>query len=199
VKIEEQADGSTLFVDYDNRYRLYLPQGWIVIPLSSEDLADILKSISEENPEFEDVAETFKQLDPNVIRIMAVNENPEYILNGYSTNLSVIAIEDKIMSSMPLEFVTGALEESLKQGGAQLISNNNPVQANANGVEIGVIDFQQTTPTATGSTVQARSKIIFFQTIDKVIMVQLAAPQQFADELWSVLDETSESIELIEP
>jgi hypothetical protein len=145
------------------------------------------------------VAETFKQLDPNVIRIMAVNENPEYILNGYSTNLSVIAIEDKIMSSMPLEFVTGALEESLKQGGAQLISNNNPVQANANGVEIGVIDFQQTTPTATGSTVQARSKIIFFQTIDKVIMVQLAAPQQFADELWSVLDETSESIELIEP
>jgi len=199
VKTEEQSDGSTLFIDYDNNYQLALPQGWFVIPLSAEDIADILKNMAEANPDLKDTADAFKQLDPNVIRVIAINENSDYIFNGFSTNLTVTAIEDKLLASMPVDFVTGAVEEQLKQSGAKIISSHELATTNANGVEIGSFDFQQSSPTATGANVQARSKAIVFQTNGKLIMIQLATPQQFAEELFPILDNIMDSIELIKP
>ena len=44
----------------------------------------------------------------------------------------------------------------------------------------------------------ARSKTIIFKANDKVIMVQLATPQQFADELFPILDDIIDSIKLLE-
>jgi len=199
VKSEEQADGSTLFTDYDNQYQVVIPDGWLVIPLSSGDIADILETVSKENPELKDSAEAFAQLDPDVIRVIAVNENTKYITNGFSTNLTVTAIEDKLMSSMPLDFVTGAVEESLKQQGATLVSEFQPASKNANGVEIGTFEFQQETPTATGTRVKAQSKTLIFQSNGKLIMIQLAVPQQFAGELIPTLDQIIDTIKLINP
>jgi len=199
VKREEQPDGSTLFTDYDNRYQLTLPEGWTVIPLSSKDVAAILNDLSVENPSFKDLAETFKQLDPNVIRVIAINTDSKYVVNGFSTNLTITAVEDKIMAAMPLDFVTGALEESMTQQGATVLSSGNLAKNNANGVEVGTFDFEQTSPTAAGTNVQVRSRAIIFQVNDKVIMVQLATLQQFGEELLPVLDKVSDSITLLEP
>ena len=130
---EEQSDGTTLFVDYDNQFQLNLPDAWLVIPLSSDDITDILEKLSEENPEFKGTAEAFAQMDPDLIRVIAVNEDTKYLVNGFSTNLTVTAVEDKVMSSMPLDFVTGVVEESLKQGGATIISNEALAADNAHG------------------------------------------------------------------
>ena len=66
-------------------------------------MADMLNEMSETNPDLKDMAEAFKQLDPNVIRVVAINENSDYIFNGFSTNLTITAIDDKLMSSMPLD------------------------------------------------------------------------------------------------
>lgn len=195
---EKQSDGSTLFIDYDNKYQLSLPEGWFVIPLSAEDMADILNEMSEANPDLKDTAEAFKQLDPNVIRVIAINENSDYIFNGFSTNLTITAIDDKIMSSMPMDFVTGAIEDLLKQQGASLVSSHSSATTNANGVEFGTFNFQQSTPTGSGTKVQASSKTIIFKANNKVIMVQLATPQQFAGELFPILDNLIDSIKLLE-
>lgn len=199
AKSEEQADGSTLFTDYDNQYQIVIPNGWLVIPLSTGDVADILEMVAEENPELKDTAEAFSQLDPDLIRVIAVNGDPKYISNGFSTNLTVTAIEDKLMSSMPLDFVTGAVEESLKQQGATLVSEFQPASTNANGVEIGTFEFQQENPTATGARVKAQSKALVFQSNGKLIMIQLTMLQQFAGELMPTLDQILETIKLIEP
>lgn len=199
VTSDARTDGSTLFTDYDNQYQLVLPDGWLVIPLSVGDIADILEKITEEKPELRDTAAAFSQLDPDVIRVIAINEDRKYMFSGFSTNLTVTAIEDKLMSSMPLDFVTGAVEESLKQQGATLVSEFQPASKNANGVEIGTFEFQQETPTATGARVKAQSKTLVFQSNGKLIMIQLAVPQQFAGELIPVLDQILETIKLIEP
>lgn len=199
AKSEEQADGSTLFIDYDNQYQMVIPDGWLVIPLSTGDVADILKKVAEENPELKDAAEVFSQLDPDLIRVIAVNRNPKYIFNGFSTNLTVTAIEDKLMSSMPLDFVTGAVEESLKQQGATLVSEFQPASKNANGVEIGTFEFQQESPTATGARVKAQSKALVFQSNGRLIMIQLTMPQQFAGELMPVMDQIIDMINLVKP
>jgi hypothetical protein len=195
---EEQADGSTFFTDYDNQFQFTIPEAWFVIPLNSEDLSSILSNLSEENPQFKDIAAAFAQLDPDVIRVIAVHEDTKYLANGFSTNLTVTAVKDKLMSAMPLDFVTGAVEESLKQGGATIISNQELATDNANGVEIGTVEFQQTTPTATGATVQAQSKLLIFHSNGKLIMIQLSTPKQFAGEVLPVLDQILDTVQLLE-
>jgi hypothetical protein len=195
---EEQSDGSTLFTDYDNNFQFNIPEDWLVIPLSSDDLSDILQGLSEENPQLKEIAATFAQLDPDVIRVMAMNKDMKYTVNGFSTNLTVTAIEDKLMSAMPMDFVTGAVEESLKQGGATIVPNEASAADNANGVEIGVLEFQKTTPTATGASVQAHSKILIFNAGSKMIMIQIAAPKQYAGEILPVLDQILDTIQLLD-
>ncbi len=196
---EEQSDGTTLFVDYDNKYQLNIPAAWFVIPLSSDDIADILKELSEKNPAFEDTAELWSQLDSDVIRVIAVNESKKYIFNGYSTNLSVTAMEDKLLSSMPLDFVTGAMEESLKQQGATLIPNQELAANNTHSVEIGSFEYQQAALTASGASVQIHAKALIFHAGGKMIMIQLAVPKQFAKELLPVMDQIEDSVQLMEP
>ena len=197
VQVEEQSDGSTLFIDYDNQYQLSLPKDWTVIPLSSDDLATILSNLSEKNPALKDIAESFQQLDPDVIRVIAVNDNPKYFVNGYSTNMTVTAVKDPLMATMPLDFVTGAVEETLQQQGATIV-NESTVTTNANGIEIGTFEFQKTTPTSTGASVMIRSKAILFQTTGKIVMIQLTTPQQFGEELFPILDDVLDSVNLLE-
>ena len=195
---EEQFDGSTLFVDYDNRFQFNIPEAWFVIPLSSEDIGSIMTNVSEENPQFKDIAAAFAQLDPDVIRVIAVNEDTKYIVNGFSTNLMVTAVEDKLLSAMPLDFVTGAVEESLEQAGATIISGHELAADNANGVEIGFLEFQQNAPTITGATIQAQSKILIFHSNGKLIMIQLSTPKQFTQEVFPVLEEILDTVKLME-
>ena len=47
VRTEEQAEGTALFTDYDNKYQLAISENWIVLLLSLEDMADILQKMSE--------------------------------------------------------------------------------------------------------------------------------------------------------
>lgn len=137
-------------------------------------------------------------MDPNVIRVMAMNKDMRYTVNGFSANLTVTAVEDKLMSSMPLDFVTGAVEESLKQAGATIVSNDELAADNTNGVEVGVLEFQKTTPTATGASVEAHSRILIFHSNGKLIMTQLTTPKQYAEDLMPVLDQILDTIKLFE-
>ena len=195
---EEQPDGSTLFTDYDNQYQFAIPEAWFVVPLSSGDIHDIMDKLAEENPQLKNAAAAFEKLDPNVIRVIAINENTKYLYNGFSSNLTVTAVEDKLMSSMPLDFVTGAVEESLKAGGATIIENQTFAANNSNDVEIGTLEFQQTAPTVTGASVPVQSKILMFKSGNKLIMIQLSAPKQFIKELLPVLDQIKDTIKVIE-
>jgi hypothetical protein len=196
--MEDQADGSKLFIDYDNQFQVTLPEGWIILPLSSQDLADILESVSKENPDFKDAAAVLKDLDPDVIRVMAFNKNHKYNVNGFTTNLIVMAINDKVMTTMPIDFVMGMLEESIKQQGGVLLSTDNNVTTNANDVEMGSFEFKRTMPTALETNVPVRIKAIVFRSADRLIMVQLTAPQQFGEELIPAMDQIMESVKLSE-
>lgn len=196
--MEDQADGSKLFTDYDNQFQVTLPKGWVILPLSSKDLADILESAADETPELKDMAKALKNLDPDVIRVMAFNKNSKYNASGFATNLIVTAAEDKVMTTMPMDFVMGYLEDYITQQGGQQVSTKSSITTNPNGVEIGTIDYIQTTPTAVGTKVSVHVKAIVFQAGDKLITVQLTTPKQYAEELSPIMDQIKDSIKLTE-
>jgi hypothetical protein len=194
--VEEKADGSKLFTDYDNQFQVDLPKGWVILPLSAADLADILENAAKENPELKETAKAMKNLDPDVIRVMAFNKNSKYNVNGFTTNLIVTATENKVMTTMPMDFVIGYLEDYIAQQGGQQVSTKSSVTTNANDVEIGTFDYIQTTPTAIGTKVSVHVKAIVFRAGDKLITVQLTTPKQFTEELSPVMDQIQDSVKL---
>ncbi len=197
--VEEQPDGSTLFTDYDNQYQMAIPEDWIVVPLSSKDLAEILNSMSAKNPEIKAMAENLKNMDPDVMRVMAVSVDSKYMQDGASPSLSVMAIEDKVMSSMPMDYVTKALEASIKQQNVKVLSSGNPVVTNPNGVELGSFEYQRAIPSPLGTKIPVRYKAVFFRSGDKTILLQLGAPEQFADQFAPAVDQITDSIKVNEP
>jgi hypothetical protein len=197
VDTTKQADGTTLFTDYDNKYQIALPTGWFVIPLSADDIADILKEMAEENPDLQDSAKAFQQLDPDVIRVIAVSEESKYIYKGFSTNLTITAIREEFLATVPIAFFTGAMESQLESGGATIIHSEEFLITNANGVEIGIVEFKQKALTATGVKIPVQARMLVFQVQGAMINVQLATPQQFAAELLPLLDAVVDSIKLL--
>lgn len=198
VRTESLPNGTTLVTDFDNKYQLTLPAGWIVIPLTADDLSAILAELADSNEALAETAEVFEALDSDVIRVVALNEDPNYIQNGFGTNLTVAALEDAVLSAMPIAFVTGALEETFAQRGANVLTDGVNILTSANGVEVGMLEVEEGTPSATGSTLNISTKYLVFISEGKLILVQLATHKEFQDELFPSMDKVLESITLLE-
>jgi hypothetical protein len=192
VKAEVQTDGTTLFVDYDNKYQLVLPVDWIIIPLDKNDLDIMLDKLEDENPDLASVAEAFKNLDSKVLRMAALNSNRKYVTEGYGSNITIAAIEDKTLSVMPLSFTTGVLEESFKQQGMQVLTKGVNTIENVNGVDVEYLDVEQA---VTGKPVQQH--VIVFQSGGNLIIITVTTLQEFKDEVFQMGDQMGASIEFL--
>jgi len=192
VKAEEQSDGTTLFVDYDNNYQLVLPVDWIIIPLNKDDLGTMIDKLAGENPDLASMAEAFKNLDSKVLRMAALNSNRKYISGGYGSNITIAAVEDKTLSVMPLSFITGVLEQSFQQQGMKVLTTGVNTIENANGVEIEYIDVEQA---LTGKRVQQH--VIVFHSGSNLIIITITTLQEFKDEVFQMGDQIGASIEFL--
>jgi hypothetical protein len=196
VECDEQADGSTLCVDYDNLYQLVLPPDWIVLPVTAMDFSSLADKLIEKNPDFKDILEAFKNLDPNVMRAIALNVHKQYIESGYGANISVMALDDAVTVAMPMELILGSTENAMPEG-TQVISSE--TKTNANGVEIGTMVLQLNVPTIIGQNVDIRSRLVLFKANNKLIMVNMSALKKFDETLLPGLDVTVDSVELANP
>jgi hypothetical protein len=188
IATEQLANGSTLFIDYDNRYQMTLPEDWVIIPVAKEDLEEV----GQNDPEIAKAAEAFKNLDPDVLRMAALNRKTEFLKGGYASNITVTAIEEPIFSVMPLSFITGALEESFTQQGIQVLTTGENAIENANGVEVEYIDVEQKL-----AGVQVLQRIVVFQSNQKLMLVTISTTPQFRDEIFQVAEDVGGSLVLI--
>ena len=199
IKMEEQPDTSTVFTDYDNQFEVTLPKGWVVIPLTGKDIAKIIADLAKQNPDLAGIAKTFQNLDGNVIRAVAIPKDSKYIVSGFATNITIVAIDSKLLASLPMQLAVTSLEDSLKQQNAKLISGGDKVINNSHGVEVGLIDYLQTTPTSTSSRVQVRTRNIMFVANNKMILISVVTPKQFGDELLPVVNDLIDAVKVPGP
>lgn len=198
VKFETQADETVLVTDYDNHFQLVLPKGWIVIPLTADDFAAMADKLAETNPDLTEAIAALQKIDSDVIRLVALNENSKYIEGGFATNITVTAVEDKLMSTMPIPFITAMLEDSMEKNGAKILTSGANVLESTSGVEIGIVETEQSMVTSSGMRVTAYSKYLVFQVGGKVVLIQLATPANFRDDLNPVLESIAETIKILD-
>lgn len=188
------SSGGTSVIDYDNKYQLELPQEWVVIDLTQEDISKALDQAARQDPQLAEMAQGFKHLDPDIIRLIGLSRTRKYKSNSYPTLLSIAAVADPIASSMPMSFVTAMIEDKVLQGAT---NTSWEVKTNINGIEIGIVQGSMRFPSATGGRTDVRTKVIAFQSDKKLIMVQIITPREFGDEVLPAADQIIDTIKLI--
>jgi hypothetical protein len=191
VATESLSNGKNLFIDYDNKYQLTLSDEWVIIPIDKADLDAMLTKLSKENPDLAKSAEAFKNLDANVVRMVALNSNRDYLSNGNATNINITALSNPMLATMPISFITGALEESFTKQGMKVLTTGVNIIDNTQGLDVEYIDIEQSLK---GAKIQQR--IILFQSNEKLIMITISTMPQFKDKIFQVAEEIGTSIEL---
>jgi hypothetical protein len=192
VLTEPLADGTNRFTDYDNKYSLILSGDWIVIPIQKDELDAVIQKLSQENPNLVDSAKAFQDLDPKVIRMVALNGNTDYFINGYASNLNISAIDDATLSAFPLSFISGALEESFKQQGMTVLTEGLNTIENSDGVEMEYIDLEQDF-----GGVKIQQRMLLFKSDGKLIMITVSTIPQFKDAIFEQAKVIGISVELL--
>jgi len=192
IKTEIQSDGSTLFIDHNNNYQLILPKNWIVIPFDKDGFAAVLAEIAKDSPNLADAAKVFQGLDPNIFRLVALNTDPKFLVNSFASNLNITAIDNSVLSAMPLSFVTGALEESFKQQGITVLTTGLNSIANEQGVEIEYVDMEQTIKGE-----KAAQRAMVFQANKKLIILTFSTAKQTSADLFKEGDLIGGSVKLL--
>jgi hypothetical protein len=169
-----------------------LPEDWVIIPVAKEDLDAVLEQLSSEDPNMARAAEAFKNLDSDVLRMAALNRQPKYLAGGYASNITVTAIQDPVLSAMPLSFITGALEQSFTQQGIKVLTSGVNTIKNANGVEVEYMDVEQTL-----SGARVLQRIVVFQSNKKLILVTTSTTPQHKDEIFRMAEQIGGSVEFI--
>ncbi len=196
VELQPQADGWTGVHDWDDRYELALPSDWVAIRLTKQDLDQIVQQMSSQDPNVGQMTDAVEGMDPETVRVFGLNKNAKYAKGSYPTMLVGTAIKDKLASSMPMEFVTAMIEDRVLTGSKDTTWD---VKHNAHGVDVAVVQGSMRIPIQNGPTVSVKSKVIAFQSDDKLIMLEFVTPTQFGDEVLPGLDSIVDTIQLTKP
>lgn len=192
INVEKQSDGTTLFVDYDNKFKFILPADWVVIPFKKDSLAETMSQLAEENPQLAAAAKSLENMDPEMFRLLAINKNSKFLKNTFASNLNVTAYENELLAAMPLEFISGALEQQFENQGAKVLTHDVNVVENSHDVAMEYIEIEQT---ISGNKIEQR--VLMFQSNEKLIMFAFTALPQFSKELFAEANSIGGSVELL--
>ena len=196
VKADEHADGTTLITDYDNHYQYSLPEKWKVVFTSQKDLQTAVQNQASADSELADIVDAFKDMDPDVFRLAAINTDRKYIdTAGAPTLLTANAYEDGIASSMPMAFVTAVIEDKILKDAR---NTSWDVTNNGNGVEVGIVTGEDSFSFDNGININVEMIVIAFQANNKLMILELAAPQGDGEEILVSFDSMIDSIKVEE-
>jgi hypothetical protein len=194
---QAQPDGSTLFTDYDNKYEIVFPAGWTAISLTAKDLNDMMALASKNNPELENTITSLKAMDPKVFRTFAFDFRTGHLVNGFASNISVVAEDNSIINGMTLQDVLNTTAQSVPQmfKGGKVISSN--VTKTASDIPIGVLGINLPLTTASGSKIPVYEQMVVFKMPEVVVEITLGVPKSTQSKYLSEFKQVIDSIEIL--
>ena len=193
---EKQPDGSTIFFDFDNGYRVTFPAEWIVVPLNGADLATVLETVSQTNPDLPAATEDcLGGTEPETIRAVALYFKAEFISRGFVPNTGIIRVDDPLAAKIPMNYLLPNVVSDREKDGTVTSSE---VRENADGLKIGVLEVETDCKSATNETVSLAQRVAVFQTSNTAVALAFSAQAEFSDQLMPIADAIIASIELLQ-
>jgi hypothetical protein len=169
-----QADGSTLFTDYDNQYTIVFPQGWTTISLTQDDLKQILASVSDSNPDLKNTLTMLETMDPETFRIFAFDFRPDHFTSGYANNVNISVQSNSIVNGMTLQNLVDVNVQAIPQMLPNATVNSSKVTQTASDIPVGVIDISMPVNTSNGTTLTAYEQLSIIKLPEGIAVITFA-------------------------
>jgi len=186
---EQQTDGTTIFTDYDNQYELVFPAGWAVVGLSPDDLNQLMQLASKNNPDFQQTISLLKTMDPKVFRVFAFDFQPNDMVDGYTTNINIVGVNNNIIKAMTLQELTDETVQSIRQINNNIQVTSSKVTQTASNTPIGLIELNMPVNTYTGVKISVYEQAVIFQVPQGSIQVTLSTPVSMQSRILPIFNQ----------
>jgi hypothetical protein len=193
----EQSDGTTLFTDYDNKYDVVFPKGWVVTGLNSDDLNSLLQLTSKNNPDLEQMITLLKSMDPKVFRIFAFDFQPDHMVNGFTTNVNIVVENNSIVNAMTLQELVDATAQELPQVVKNIKITSSKVTETASNIPIGLIETNMSVNTVTGDKIPVYEQVIIFKFSLTSIQITLSTPVSMQQKILPSFEQIIDSVKIL--
>lgn len=195
----EQADGSILFTDYDGGYQLAIPQGWVVVPISKEDLDTMLTTLAESNPQVEQFRSVISQLDPDAFRVFLFNFGANAVQETYVTNVNIILDRSSIALSAPLDYMITASISAFEAMGDRITVLESNQFTTASGIPAAAIHISQRIATSSGEQVEIYQSVVLVKTEKGMATITFSTPFSLHETTEPEFDQIIDRLALLEP
>lgn len=193
---EELPDGSILFIDKEIGYQFVVPEDWLILDLSDENISDMAGLAGEALPELKELLEDLTSTVQQGFRVYILDTNEERFEVG-SPTISILFDDSQNPNQIPLEQFIEIGVETLPNiiVGMEILDSG--VSLNPNGIEYG--EIVSTFPQIEGVTEQATKQSQAFIKINEGFMIiTFSSPESIYSEVDAIFSEVLDSFELIE-
>lgn len=91
TSLEKMADGSTQLTDHRYRMQVVIPPGWLAVRVNEPEYYAAWESEWAGNPDFTDSLQSIQSIDPQRLRVYALDVRPDHIVNGMTTRMAILS------------------------------------------------------------------------------------------------------------
>lgn len=196
VMKEQQADGSTLFTDYEGGYQIAFPNGWTVIIPNEEDISEALNNIPEQEENVSKLIEAARSADANnMIRVFGFNLKAQQ--GSYTPNINVSHNTNSLLAATSLKDLVNATVQYYPSISIEVLSSE--VKTSTSGVEIGVIEMQGAMKAPNGDKVDLRQRQVIAKSEKGIVILTFSTVKDATIDLTADVDKVIESFQLLNP
>lgn len=197
MTLDEQADGSTLYRDYDSGIEMSIPASWVTMSANMEDFQESLAQLSDENPEIASAMQVLSGMDADVFRVIAFDT--ENYTPSYVTNFTVIQAEDAMSASLPMSTLTEMTAQQLASQYPSATMLGSGVTRTSSGVEAGYLELELPLNLQDGTVFEAYQKQYYLTHDAYIIVVTFATPRELGATTVVSFDEIMDQLQFFEP
>ena len=188
--------GSTRYEDYDARFKIVIPAGWLSVRLNSEEFYAALGDEAANDQQLMRAMTTSQNYDPNVLRLVAYDIKPEHRETDFMTNMNITW--DTTISD-PLDKILADTPVAMKQSIAGInILSTELIALGEGNIPAGSIKAQWQAKTFAGAVVDMIQEIVFFSVPQGTVFITLTTSLPSRDRVEPDFDAMIQTLELFE-
>lgn len=193
--LTEMEDGSTLFSDFNAGYEVNVPAGWLAVRINQQEYLDAWLLSEFSNPAMQRSLSSIENLNPNELRLYAVDLQADHARTGFVTNINFIWYEQDDMSlddDTDLLAVSAALPDALP--GLEVLTTE--LSTNANGLPIGINTSRTPVTTLDNVSIVIFQKQVFIKVRAGTLTITLSTTEELRDTILPAFDAMIEFIKV---